>query len=287
MEQYPIFFKLGALASHIQSISPTKKDFFISSKENKKKSSQSFSGFRQKEIRFFGELFSNWIQVGGIGAVYNIHNTQILRFITSLLKNGYARAVHQKKPQHYLLTRIGLYEIVNNLVNRSYLSDRFQCILVWYILKSYTPHIQDVIRKAGSGFSKAHVIEMEQLLDRKVFLERQIRYASLEVARLEERIKSAKDIVKEVSNLQNTGNGLQKWIEVVAKNHPYELNPQKPFRTLLSTLPEEIITWELTSGSALRGEIIFPFLLGEIVRFRDCLKSFLNIEHEQNHSSPQ
>ena len=246
----PVYFKLGALAAHTQG-------------EKK--------GFRQKDVRFFAELFSNWIQLGGMGAVFYMHNTQILRYLSSLVSDGQAKIISRTKPPVYRLNRAGLFTILSEIVNKSYLTERSECMLVWYFLKSYSSQIKDILTKAGTEFSKAHKLEMEELLNIDEFLKKQIQFTIYEIARLQLRVTAAEEMSKSVEKLLKEGTSVSDCISHVAKNYPYELNSQKSFDELLNNLPEDVMYWELLHGGHLKAQGIFEPLLNEVLRFQEYL----------------
>lgn len=250
MLNYPLFFPMGTLAAHTAA---------------------GANGFRQKEVRFFSELFSNWIQLGGIGAVHLLHNTQVSRFMEHLVGDSQARRVGKGKQSTYRLTRAGLFSLVTDIVTPSYLSERAQCSLVWYFLKSYAPQIREGMAAAGEEFSRAHKLEMETVLNVENFLKRQIQFLDYEIARLKERVDGTRDMSDTVAKLKRRGADQQECIETISKQYPYELNSQLSFRELLLKLPEAVITWELSQGAALKGMAIFGQLYRELTQHREHL----------------
>jgi hypothetical protein len=253
--QQPIFFLMGALAAQTTG---------------------ALQGFRQKDLKFYAELFSNWVELGGVGATHAIHNTQVMRFLRELVSDHHARVTQKRKQPSYHLTRAGVFTITSHLVSRSYLEERSHCILMWYFLKSYAHQIRENMQRAGSEFSRAHQIEMEQLLDRERFLHRQIQLVRHEIQRLQGRIASALDIDQAVRKLLSLGTSLPVCIEHVASHYPYELNPQRPFSATLRELPPVVCEWEITEGSRLRAQHLFDSVVEDLVnheRRLTCLVS--------------
>lgn len=241
---HPIFFPMGALAAQTTGAS---------------------TGFRQKDLKFYAELFSNWVQLGGVGATHAIHNTQVMRFLRELVSDHHARVTQKRKQPSYHLTRAGVFTITSHLVSRSYLEERSHCILMWYFLKSYGHQIRESMQRAGNEFSRAHQIELEQLLDRERFLHRQIQLVRHEIQRLKGRITCAFEIEKYVRTRLNAGMSLASCIEHVASLYPYELNPQRPFSVTLRELPPAVCEWEITDGSRLRAQHLFDSVAEDLV----------------------
>jgi hypothetical protein len=234
--QHPIFYAMGALAAQTAA---------------------GAAPFRQKDLKFYAELFSNWVQVGGVGATYSIHNTQVMRFLGDLTRDHYTKATKRSPQPGYRLTRAGVFALATHLVTRSYLRDQSECILVWYFLKSYTSQISESMQLAGSDFSRAHQIELDQLLSRERFLQRQLQLVRHEIQRLQGRISCAFDIERDVSRLKASRSSLADCIEHVAIHYPYELNPQRSFQSTLEGLPLSVCEWEITEGSLLRAQQLF------------------------------
>ena len=254
LSDIPFFLIPAALAAHTQS---------------------ELSGFRQRDVRFFSELFSNWVQFGGLGAIYSIHNTQVLRFLRSLCEDHNAKMVSRGKVPKYRLTRSGVFNLISFMVNRSYLNNKAECLLSCYFLKSYAEQLKVQVATSAQDFSKAHRIEIEALLDLSKFVERQISLIDNEVVRLTERIKAAKEIDLDYQGLKERGLSLEGIAKQIGVKHPYELNSMKNFSELLQSLSNDVLEWEVSKGFALRSILVFSPLKDDLVRFRDYLQSFL------------
>lgn len=240
------------------------------------------SGFRPKEVRFFAELFSNWIHLGGSGAIYHMHNTQISRFLHFLVSDGQAKRLAKMHPIAYRLTRAGLFSLVSKITTPSYLTARADCLLVWYFLKSYAPQIRQGMASAAAEFSRAHKIEMEAILDSSAFLRRQINFLDHEIPRLLERRDGAREMSTVVATMKNARASLDHCIETVAKRYPYELNSQRSFKDLLRKLPTAVIEWELHHGARLKADALFAPLYRELVEHRAFLQSLLASEETKH-----
>lgn len=232
-------------------------------------------GFRQKEVRFFAELFSNWIQPGGVGAVLAIHNTQILRYVSFLQQDLQARSITKGKSPRYRLTRVGIFTMISKLTNRSYLSDRSQALLVWYFLTSYAPQLRQNAASSSAEFSKAHKIELESILNPDSFLRRQISIVDQEILRLKERVEGAIAMSDSVKRLMSRGANLAQCIAHVGHDYPYELNSHRSFQELLTELPEAVLTWELCEGASLKAQAIFEPIYSELLAHRAVLEKLL------------
>lgn len=251
--ELPFFLIPAALAAHAQS---------------------GQAGFRQRDVKFFSELFSNWVKFGGIGVTFPLHNTQVLRFLRFLCEDHQAKLIGRGRVPKYRLTRNGLFNLLSFMVNRSYLNSKADCLLSLYFLSSYSRQLRTLVATSSQDFSKAHRIEIEELLDIPKFLARQISLIDKEILRLNERIESARKIGRDYGKLKSSGVGLEGIAKHIGVHYPYELNSMRNFSELLESLPDDVLEWELSQGFVLRSAQIFSPLKDDLVRFKECLQVF-------------
>ena len=82
------------------------------------------SGFRQRDVKFLIELFSNWVESSLGTFSIPVQNTQVSRYLSGLADEGYARRISRKGRPTYRLTRIGLIELISRIVERNYISQK-------------------------------------------------------------------------------------------------------------------------------------------------------------------
>src|SRR5262245_51590688 len=127
LERYRVLFHAAAIAAHARF--------------NKE-------GFRQKDFRFLIELFSNWLEATLEGSSLEVENTQIARYLTGLVEEGWAKQTGGTRPR-YRLTRDGLVEQLSRLVDRQYWWPIEDFFFVYYFLDSYRHRIEGLINGAG------------------------------------------------------------------------------------------------------------------------------------------
>jgi hypothetical protein len=251
MQHFLLYLPLGCLAAHTQAGS---------------------AGFRQREVKFFSELFSNWVNLGGVGAMHSLHNNQVARYLGALVSDAQAKPQGRTSPPRYRLTRLGMFALLSQVTQRSFLSEPKDCLLVWYFLRSYAPQLRRIIKGAGSEFSRGHALELEQLLDVTLFLSRQQQFVEHEQKRLEERIEATLAMRRDVERMKVAGRTNAECAAHVAKLYPYELNAERSFDELLLTIPPEVMEWELAEGSRIKAEMVFRPILEELRRFSEHLR---------------
>src|SRR5260221_5181461 len=72
------------------------------------------SGFRQRDVRFFLDLFSNWLQSTTGSWTLSVHNTQIQRTLELQVSACWATGIG-RKPTRYPLTPERLIELLQRL----------------------------------------------------------------------------------------------------------------------------------------------------------------------------
>src|SRR5262245_46249871 len=73
-------------------------------------------GFRQRDVRFFVELFSNWLESTTGNRALAVHNTQVKRHLDVLTRARWASRVGRSPPRWHL-TPEGIEELLRRLVH--------------------------------------------------------------------------------------------------------------------------------------------------------------------------
>lgn len=249
-----LFFVTGAIGAHANSDA---------------------KGFRQRDLKFLIELFSNWVESASGEDVLRVQNTQLLRYLDSLTREGYARKIQKQSQPTYRLTRTGLLELLNRVVNRSYLGAKEEFLFLYYFLSTYRPRIEELVQNEGSQFPFALKAELDELLNERALVSKEIERAKFELRKLEARIRDAVKTSKCISDGTKSGRDEAEMIEEVERLYPYELNSQKPLRELMSSIPAKFRSWELTTGNTRRVEIIWrnsEVILKQYLKILEALK---------------
>lgn len=233
--QYELFVAAGVLAAHATASS---------------------NGYRQRDVRFLIELFSNWVESSFEGEVLPISNTQVLRYLEQLVQDGFARRRSVSKIPHYSLTRSGLIELLGRLFPQALSIQPEQFFFLFYFLKNYRPLLWRLVESEGKKFPLALRYEVESLLDVTSLVEQQVRFAELELRRIEERIAEGFAAGKLAKEKLKT-HPLEAVAAEIEQLYPYELNSQRPLTDFISAIPEALGAWELSEGSLARAEVLW------------------------------
>lgn len=254
LRRYEVFVAAGILAAH----------------SNQKPQ----QGFRQRDVKFLIELFSNWIEHMLPSATIELQNTQVQRYLDDLEREGYARRIIRGGRPWYLLTRTGLIELASRIVNQSHLIPPEHFFFVYYFIHNYRPRIIKLVQEQGKQFPLALKLELESLLDLKTLVKEQIRLAKTEAEKLEERIDDSKSTAKLATELFRNKLSPVEVAAQVQKLYPYQLNSQKPLAELFSGIPTDLARWELEVGSIKRVDQIWQPSLLFIKSYIDILCKF-------------
>ena len=230
-------------------------------------------GFRQKDVRFIAELFTNWLDVFLKPALPKWHNTQAMRFLERLQKEGLAKSKGQGKAKRYRLTRVGLMQLVHELVDVHGFSDIRYVLLTYFFIRTYNSRVIELIQREGSGFSKALQIEVEHLFDHKLFLEKHLEEHSRQIERLKLRIDETQKAGDLAVKLFRQGENLDRIIEQVSSLYPYELENQKPMEELFREIEPGIRLWEITNGNFARSQLLWQSQMQILISHKQILQN--------------
>lgn len=234
-------------------------------------------GFRQTDLRFTAELFTNWMDVFLKPDLPQWHNTQALRFLEKLAHRSLAQSTGHSKSRRYRLTRMGLIELIQELVEVHEYCDLRYVVLTFYFIHSYRQRLMDLIRREGSGYSKALQMELEHLFDHRLYLEKQVDYLQRQIHRMKLRISETQKAYTLATKLNRQGESLAKITDQVSLAHPYELDNQKPMSQLFREIEPELRLWEITEGNQFRADVLWATQLKTLENNLKTLKELAKL----------
>ncbi len=212
--------------------------------------------FRQRDVRFFIELFSNWMQATTGNWSLTVHNAQVLRYLSLATSAGWAKRVGRTPPQ-YRLTPEGLLELLGRLGTRRNLARLDEFFLVYHFFDAYGERLRALVTHSGPLASKALAIDVNELCDQQKLVERERRLVAREIEKLTIRSQESRSISELSRQLLREGQPLPRVIDAVERRFPYDLNSQKPLGELLSGLPEPWRRAELEHAAERRADTLW------------------------------
>jgi hypothetical protein len=214
-------------------------------------------GFRQRDVRFYADLFSNWTEFSFPESTLEIKNAQIARYLQDLIDEGFARRVGVRSPPRYRLTRGGLLYALTRVANRSYLHAPDHFFFLYFFLKGYGERIELLVRQEGKEYPPAIRVEVEAMLDTTALLNRERHGVRQALRRVEEREGHARSSSELARVGLAGGRTLEDVVDELQRKHPYDLNSVKPLSELIRQIPNDQRGWELVSGNVRRADLIF------------------------------
>jgi hypothetical protein len=209
--------------------------------------------FRQRDVRFFIELFSNWMQSTTLSWSLEIHNAQVLRHLNVAVSAGWARRVGRTPPQ-YRLTPEGLLELLGRLGTRKNLTRLDEFFLVFHFFDAYASRLVALVERSGPLASRSLAVSVHELLDKKALVARERAMVARELERLAIRSEESREIAGIARERLGRGEALSAVIGVIQREFPYELNSQKPLHALFAAFPEPWQRAELVDAAARRAD---------------------------------
>jgi hypothetical protein len=210
------------------------------------------SGFRQRDVRFFLELFSNWLESTTKEWTLSVHNAQVQRTLELHAEIGWAKRV-ARRPPRYRLTSDGLIELLRRMVQRKNLTRLDEFFLVFHVLDAYGPRLRGLVEQSGALAGQSLVLDVDELLDADRFVARERASVAREVERLELRIVESRQTSELSRALLREGKTMAEVMSHVQERFPYELNSQKPLTELLEQLPAPWRRVELEEAALARA----------------------------------
>jgi hypothetical protein len=242
-------------------------------------------GFRTRDIIFFIELFSNWIESALDDHSVRPQTVQVNRYLTKLVEEGLAKKIAKRKYPTFRLTRAGVIELLNRIVYRGYTAQREYFFFVFCFIVSYKQRLIDLARREGKTFPPAIQLELAEILNEQSLLEREMKAVKRELQKLDARILAAKEASELAKTMLAQKKSLQETISVVQGRYPYELNSAKPLSELMDSIQKDQRSWELIEGARYRSALLWQPTRSLLFEYRAQLVSLQTLSNEDIHRS--
>lgn len=229
------------------------------------------AGFRQRDLRFFLELFMNWSE-DLLPVISRIQNTQLARYLSELIHDGYAKPSRGGSAPRYRLTRLGLLEILNRIIRENSSTSPGEFLFLIGFIRGYKERLMRLIAREGSQFPPSLQIEIQAILDVDALLAREASRLDRAIARMETRISDALKTGELVRNRLAAGVSFTEVVREAELKYPYELNSMKPLSELIAEIDPDQQRWELQEGNILRARVMWLPQLSILKEYRRQLQ---------------
>jgi hypothetical protein len=130
------------------------------------------AGFRQRDVRFFIELFSNWLESTTGERVLNLHNTQVQRHLEDLTRVKWASRIGRTPPR-WQLTPEGVVELLRRLVYRKILMRLDEFFVVFHFLDGYGARLRAMTSQGGRLGSRLLAVDLDELVNTRRLVDRE------------------------------------------------------------------------------------------------------------------
>jgi hypothetical protein len=231
-------------------------------------------GFRQRDVRFFVDLFLNWAE--DVGAVApKVQNTQLLRFLGGLVDEGYAKRSNHNEIPVYRLTRVGLLELLTRITTPADRAPPAHFLFMVLFIRGYRGRLEKLIADQGQLFPVALKLEVQALLEIDDLLKKEIKKIERAIGRLEQRISDAEKTSQLTKNRLASGVPFAEIVKEAEKRFPYELNSMKPLSELISDIAPDQRRWELETGNVLRAQTLWVPQRAMLIEYLKQLRRLL------------
>ncbi len=216
------------------------------------------AGFRQRDLKFYLELFCNWLQYSISEEPIGVANMQVARYLRAICREGFCREVRARgQAPHYVLTRVGMVELLRLIVSQPIYKRPAFLFFVEYFIDSYRDILLEMIKREGASFPPVLRLEVDSLLDLGRFRVEQRAQIEFELSKLELRIRDSRAMANLAERLEEEGKTFPEIAKQIERKYPYELNSQKPLSGLMANIPETQGRWELSTGGRARADILW------------------------------
>jgi hypothetical protein len=232
----------------------------------------STESFRQKDVRFYLELFMNWME-GPLGFV-EVQNTQIQRFLNNLVTEGILISTKGKIPSYQMKNRgfLSLIEMITSIEK----GDSMELFLFqFHIVDIYDELLFRSASRNLLGLPKSVNIELRYLLSKSALIEKQKLRIQEELDKLNSRIEDSLKMEKLAVQLFKEKKSVDFVVKQIESAYPYQLHHQRKMSDLYKTITPELQMIELTKNTGKRATKLWQPLVSY---YRSFLKMLDDLE---------
>lgn len=230
-------------------------------------------GFKASDVRFYFRLFANWVALDLARPALDLQLTQVRRLVLALNRQG--QLGRGSSNRQMVLNGAGLLELAEKMV--AGVGPSFEEVLfVLHFATSYRDALTVRVLGATTALSSSVRRRLQQLLDPKQIARHAIRSADRLIDYLEHRIETDLKMDEQMTLLRKQGVDEQDLISKLEGMGAYDLDRLRPLASLLSQLPEDLRSAELTRGISERRAALFIPLLERARSERQQLEVILS-----------
>lgn len=208
-------------------------------------------GFRQRDVKFYVDLLLDWMESSPFAKNVVIQNTQMMRFLDSLVERQWLTRKEQTTPVYFFNNRYFMDLIRETLCPSE--KDPYEIFFLQYHLASvYRDTLSELLFMRGVELSRGQKMDLDHLLNAKMLLRGQKERIEREIEKISAR---QKEVVKMIDLSKEELRKSSDTIEIVKKieqKYPYQLQYQKSMSKTFSDIHPKLRVLELTTNSEKR-----------------------------------
>lgn len=227
------------------------------------------TGFRQRDVKFYLDLLIDWMESAPFAKNIIIQNTQMMRFLDSLVEKQWLTKKNYQAPIYNFNNRYFMDLIKETLSNSD--NDPYEIFFLQYHLASvYRETLSELLFIRGVELSRGQKLDLDHLLNAKLILRNQKERIEREIEKLSLRQKEVEKMIDLAKNELQKSNDTDEIVKKIEFIYPYQLQYQKSMSKAFADLHPKIRILELTSNSEKRIYTLWSPM-------EEFLRAYLNI----------
>lgn len=236
---------------------------------------QGTAGFRQKDVRFYIELLSNWVESAFEGPGIMVQNTQVQRILDQMVGEELLKKHLKQDRPYYSFTPIGLLEITTRLVSAAPSLSMEEFLFVYHIVSLYSQKMEELIISQKEFLPTSYQLEIRHLLNAKNIVEEKLKKIDLEIEKLQARIADAEKMSEYAEIQIRKGKTIDEIASELERKYPYQLNNQKKMSSLFKELSPDLKRIEVSEAPIFRARTLWTPMLEYYQAFKNTLSNLL------------
>lgn len=218
-------------------------------------------GFRAADVRFFFQLFTNWVEHDVTRPSQDLDLTQVRRTLARLRQRGWlgeargptAPGTRALRGERLRLTQPGLVALAEALVEPRWMP--FEETL--FVASFVTSYRSAILARTEDPLTGAARRRVSTLLDARRVLRQARRSTQRVLEDLEARANASERMARSAAALRARGVSEAEQVHHLETLDPYQLQRVRPYSEVVLGLPGDLRHFELTEGLALRARLLF------------------------------
>lgn len=208
-------------------------------------------GFRQRDVKFYHDLIIDWMETSPSAKNYTIQNTQMMRFLESLVKKQWLLKKKGTTP-YYTFNNKYFMDLIKESLSISEDDPYDLFFLQFHLASVYKETLSELLFIRGIELSRGQKMDLEHLFNSKLLLRSQKERIEIEINKLDLRKKEVEKMIEFAKQDLASGSDAMDVVGKIEKKYPYQMQYQKSMSKTFADLHPKLRILELTSNSEKR-----------------------------------